>query len=92
MQQRLKDSAKTQAEREAIYGENYKQHGKVMTALFPKGVLLETVHDFNRFGVLNMKVAKLTRYCQNFSNGGHPDSIHDDVVYSAILEELDDIG
>jgi hypothetical protein len=85
----MEEGAATFRERNKVYGNNYHTHGEVMMKLFPDGVELKTVADFNRFGILNMKVAKLTRYCNNFSTGGHQDSIHDDGVYSFMLEELD---
>ena len=58
-------------------------------ALFPKGVNLKTIEDYNRFGIINMLVAKLTRYCQGWPKS-HQDSIHDLGVYAFILESLDD--
>lgn len=88
--EKLRSGAETYEERNAMYGDNYRQHGKVMMVLFPGGVTLCSVDDFNRFGVLNAKVAKLTRYVQNWNRGGHEDSLHDDMVYSAMLSELDE--
>lgn len=85
----MEEGAKTFRERNKVYGNNYHTHGEVMTSLFPWGADLKSVSDFNRFGIINMKVAKLTRYCHNFHAGGHSDSIHDDGVYSFMLEELD---
>lgn len=85
----LKAAAATYEQRNKIYGDSYKEHGKIMSALFPE-LTLSGVDDFNRFGVLNMMVSKLTRYAANFNEGGHEDSIHDLVVYSAMLLELDD--
>tara|TARA_Y100000310_G_scaffold344936_1_gene460617 strand:- start:2460 stop:2783 length:324 start_codon:yes stop_codon:yes gene_type:complete len=86
----MEEGAKTFRERNAEYGNNYHTHGAVMKALFPFGADLKSVSDFNRFGIINMKVAKLTRYCNSFHAGGHKDSIHDDGVYSFMLEELDE--
>ena len=60
-----------------------------MKALFPNGIELKTVEDYNRFGVINMIVAKLTRYSQNWPKT-HQDSLHDLGVYAFILESLDD--
>lgn len=85
----LREGADTYEERNKLYGDNYKRHGLVMSALFPNGVQLNTMDDHNRFGILTQKVAKLTRYCQNFTTGGHADSLHDDMVYTAMLAELD---
>lgn len=76
-------------QRSEVYGDNYLTHGKVMMALFPNGVDLKTEKEYNRFGIINMMVAKLTRYCQGWPNA-HQDSVHDLGVYSFILESLDD--
>lgn len=85
----LEAAAKTYEDRNKVYGDTYKMHGDVVTALFPNGVNLQGVEDHNRFGVLTMMVGKLTRYAQNFENGGHEDSLHDLSVYSQMLKELD---
>lgn len=85
----LREGANTYEERNKIYGDNYKRHGMVMQALFPEGVQLDTVEDHNRFGILTQMVAKLTRYCQNWHVGGHEDSLHDLMVYTPMLQELD---
>lgn len=87
----LRQSAETYEERNALYGDNYHRHGEVMKALFPNGVILHSVSDHNRFGILTQKVSKLTRYCHNFETGGHDDSLLDDVTYTAMLRELDSI-
>lgn len=75
-------------ERNKVYGDNYHQHGRVMMALFKEGVNLQTIEDYNRFGIVNMMVAKLTRYCQGWPKP-HEDSVHDLGVYSFMLQALD---
>lgn len=85
----LRDCATTYEERNAQYGDSYKNLGKVMVELFPDGLTLETVDDFNRFGCFFEMVNKMQRYSHNFSTGGHKDSTHDISVYSQMLEELD---
>ena len=84
----MEKALETFKERNKVYGDNYHQHGKVMTALFPEGVSLSTIEDYNRFGIVNMLVAKLTRYCQGWPKS-HQDSIHDMGVYAFMLESLD---
>jgi len=85
----LREGADTYEERNKVYGDNYKRHGEVMHALFPEGVNLVTLEDHNRFGILTQMVAKLARYCQNWNVGGHEDSLHDLMVYTPMLQELD---
>ena len=70
------------------YGDNYKRHGEILANLFPNGIALVTAKDFNRFNLINNKVTKLTRYCHNFKTG-HDDSLADDIIYTAMLKELD---
>lgn len=84
----LEAAAATWRQRNALYGDNYKRFGAVMVALFPNGLTLDTVDDFNRLGVFVQCVSKLSRYAENISRGGHQDSAHDLAVYAAMLEEL----
>ena len=86
----MDEAFKTFKQRNKEYGDNYLNHGKVMQALFPNGVKLETVEDYNRFGILNMMVAKFTRYCQGWPKA-HADSIHDLGVYSFMMESVHDL-
>lgn len=85
----LDEAAQTFRDRNAVYGDNFKRVGAVMAALFPDGITLKTEDDHNRFHIFALCVIKLTRYTQNWSKGGHPDSIHDNTVYSAMLEAID---
>ncbi len=71
------------------YGDSYRRTGHVMAALFPNGVVLKTVSDYNRFGNFSMIVNKVVRYANNFSNGGHEDSLDDISVYAVICQDLD---
>jgi hypothetical protein len=79
-------------ERNALYGDNYLSHGKVMMALFsgkiPKQI---TVEDANRFGIFTQMVSKMTRYANRWDEG-HQDSLDDLSVYSQMLSELDKIN
>lgn len=85
----LKNSARIFEERDAIYGSSYKQFGSIVDALFPDGIELNTVEDFNRWGVFHMMLSKVNRYANNFKSGGHKDSLDDLITYSAMLQELD---
>ncbi len=85
----MEKALKTLQERGAQYGDSYVRHGKVMAMLFePIFPHPMSEAEYNRFGVLNMIVSKLIRYCANFEDP-HIDSIHDLGVYAFILEELD---
>jgi hypothetical protein len=86
----LSEGAATYRERNAVYGDNYKQFGNVMKGLFPKGLRASTVDEFNRLGVLVQVVSKVSRMAENFNRGGHADSTHDLMVYAAMLAELED--
>jgi len=87
----IAEALETFRERNQSYGDNYLQHGKIMTVLFPNGIELKTVEDWNRFGIINMIIAKMTRYAQNWPdvNKVTIDSLHDLGVYSFMLESID---
>jgi hypothetical protein len=85
----LAELGKIYAERNAVYGDDYKNHGRIMTVLFPDGLTLKTVEDFNRFSCLKEMVTKIARYAPNFQRGGHTDSLDDISVYAQMLQELD---
>src|SRR5690349_14282312 len=86
----LTEAANTFKEKNKIYGNNYLNVGGAMAALFPDGVLLKTADDFNRFHIFMLGVVKQSRYCNNWHNVGHVDSAHDNTVYSAMLESIDE--
>lgn len=84
----LTKALETYRTRNRVYGNNYKRFGAIMMALYPKGVTINTEHQWNRFGIIIQKISKLSRYVTDPLNG-HIDSIHDDAVYSFMLQELD---
>ena len=85
----LKEAAETFKNKSKEYGNSYKNFGKIMMAYFPDGVKLKTEQDFTRFSILNIMISKTDRYCKNFINGGHPDSLLDLSIYSTMLKEID---
>lgn len=85
----LSEAAKTFEERGKIYGNNYLNAGAALAALLPNGLNLKTADDHVRYHIFTWIVGKLSRYAINFEKGGHQDSIHDTVVYAAILEDID---
>lgn len=87
---RLRKAAGIYDERNALYGDNYKRFGKIMTQIFPDGLVIKTADDWNRVGIWVQKMAKVTRYAAQFTKGGHEDSLDDDAVYTMMLQELDE--
>lgn len=81
----LDEMAKTFRERNAVYGDNFRMVGKMMAVLFPKGVPPEVLHS-DQFHLFELKLVKLSRFA--LSNLQHLDSIHDDGVYSAMIESI----
>ena len=86
----LRACATTYEERNKLYGDNYKKFGRVMEAMFPEGLTLRSIQDFNRYGIFVQCASKLMRYAEKLNKGGHQDSAHDLSVYAAMLEELTD--
>lgn len=77
------------AERNAVYKDNFRMVGKLMVALFPKGITLVTEEDHNKFHLYMLKVVKMSRYAINYDQG-HVDSADDEIVYAAMVAALDD--
>lgn len=88
----LEAAAATFRERNKVYGDNYLRIGEMMRGMFPDGLTVKTAHDWNRLHILLLGIIKLSRYAVNWDEGGHQDSIHDNTVYSAILEAIDTNG
>jgi hypothetical protein len=72
----LRGSADAYQERSAVYKDNFRSVGRVMEALFPDGA--------PSLG------PAVTRYANNYSQGGHEDSVVDMVAYLGILHALDE--
>ena len=85
----LREAAETYEERNELYGDNYKRFGEMMVSLFPRGLHITTIDDWNRLGVFVPIVSKISRYAENFKIDGHDDSLLDISVYSNMLRELD---
>jgi hypothetical protein len=82
----LDEAAATFRERNAVYKDNATVVGRVMAALFPNGVKLETPEDHHFYHLFELAIVKLTRFTQ--SGMKHQDSIHDLAVYAAMLQPL----
>lgn len=76
-------------ERNLEYGDSFVVAGDILDDLFPNKLKLNSATDHLRYHMITWIVGKLTRYCSQFNTGGHPDSIHDMVVYCAMLEAID---
>lgn len=85
----LSEMAKLFAQRNRVYGSNYRSFGRIMLALHPEGIHVSSERDLARLGVYIQVVNKLSRYSNSFSGGGHADSLDDLSVYSQMLRELD---
>lgn len=84
----LRDAAATYEERNKQYGNNYKQIGDSLASIFPDGLPPMNAEEWNCFSAWFMLFGKTLRYGANIGKGGHKDSAHDGIVYSAMLEEL----
>jgi hypothetical protein len=81
----LRAMAQTFEERSVTYRDNFRMVGPIMGILFPDGVPLEVLSN-PAFHLFELKIVKLTRFA--ISNLKHLDSIHDDGVYSAMIEAI----
>jgi hypothetical protein len=77
-------------QRSKVYGDNYKRFGPVLSLLLA-GQQIDTTdfNQMNRLGVFIQIVSKMTRYGENFTRGGHDDTLDDISVYSIMQKELD---
>lgn len=88
LEQKFLDLATMQGRKEAEYGEQYKEFGKLALLLLGP-IELKNVQDYNRFGAFVQILAKVGRYAFNWKNG-HQDSLDDLSVYAQQLQALDD--
>ena len=75
--------AATFLERSGTYKDNYKMVPKLCEVLFPEGVPPEILFS-PQWHLFELKLVKLSRFA--ISGLKHLDSIHDDAVYSAMIE------
>lgn len=89
----LKAKADLFNERAALYGDNYMRFGHIMKQLLHVQMLDPMdPHAMNRLGIFVQIVSKITRYGENFTAGGHDDSLDDIAVYAMMLKSLDNFG
>lgn len=84
----LEDLGQIYEDRSRLYGDNYKKFGSIMMGIVGK-ISIESSDDWTRIGLLVQIVGKITRYGNQFSAGGHPDSLDDCAVYAQMLQEID---
>lgn len=84
----MEEAAKTFAERQAVYGDNYSLAAEALKGFFPNGLDLKTTEDHERFHIFMLIIVKLSRYANNWKKP-HQDSIHDAGIYSFMLESID---
>lgn len=91
VERELNAAAMLYKQRNTVYKDSYKRIGHVLVGMFPDGLTLTTAEDFNRFVTLIQIAGKINRYANNFHKPhGHVDSLRDNLVYTAMLLELDD--
>lgn len=88
--QRLIALAELFKQRNKEYGDGYLKIGEQAFALLGE-ITLRTPQDYARFQTALIIICKIARYTNNFSNGGHPDSLDDLAVYSMMLRSLDEM-
>lgn len=81
----LAEGAATFRERNALYGSNYRMVAPMVRVLFPDGVPPELVtrHEWHLFELM---LVKLSRFA--ISRLRHVDSVHDLMVYAAMIESI----
>ena len=84
----LEHGADVYRKRQAEYGDSYNAVGWVLEAMFPDGIHLNGNIDMTRFSILVQQVTKLCRYTQKWDKP-HGDSMFDNAVYAAIMNEID---
>jgi len=81
----LAEMGQTYAERNKVYGSNYKMVGPIMKILFPDGVP-EHLPFTDQFHLFELILVKLSRFA--ISGLTHVDSIHDSAVYGSMIEAI----
>lgn len=82
---RLRAMAETCEQRQGMYGEVWRVVPRLVEVLFPKGVPPWLLTD-SRWHLFELKLVKLARFAH--SELRHQDSIHDDGVFSALIEHI----
>lgn len=81
----LAEAANTFRERNAVYKDNYRMVGPIMSIFFPEGVPTQLLGN-DSFHLFELAIVKLSRLA--ISNLTHADSAHDGAVYMAMIESI----
>ena len=85
----LRQGADTYEQRNKVYGDNYKKYGDWAQRLLKGVPAPANAHDMNRYSLMINILNKLSRYVENWEQGGHHDSLLDMAVYTTMLAEID---
>lgn len=83
----LEKLKQTFIDREKVYKDGHYRHAAILDILFPNGIHFSGDKGV-MFVFINMIIIKLVRFCDNFGDGGHKDSIHDLSVYGIMLDNF----
>ncbi len=86
----LDEAANTFRERNKVYKDNFVRLGNMMHSMFPEGLTVASPEDWTRLYFMLLAQTKASRYATNWTKGGHADSVHDQIVYAAMLETFDE--
>lgn len=88
----LRRAAAERTKKEKMYGDSYLYGGKLLSALFPRGLKLETESQLNRYYLFVHLLTKVDRYARAMERGEScQDSIIDLIVYAALMAHADDV-
>lgn len=86
----LEEKAALFEQRNALYGNNYLRFGPIMSQMLAGQTLdCNDPKVMNRIGIFVQITAKMTRYGNMFTAGGHDDSLDDISVYAMMLKQID---
>lgn len=86
----LNEAANLFVQKNDEYGGLYLTHQKLLTLLFPRGIMLEHEEDFAMYSTINAMLSKITRFAHiwNSKSVCHVDSLLDLMVYASMGLEV----
>ena len=74
-----------------IYGEaGHAEVNGLIGQTNAEAITVKTEEEWNRLHLFLLSIVKTSRYANNYLKGGHADSVLDNIVYLAMLHEIDD--